>query len=132
MSEKYLSEPPWRALATKFKVKDLGLQKALLEYGRINPEKDPSAAVVALTQIPDVALRIKKANPTLKEVVTYLDAVACEAANKKKELAIKPKAGLQDQEQEEEEEIKVRLMNSLKKVRAAAGKESIAFVACVA
>ena len=130
MSEKHLTEPPWKALVAKLKLKDPGLQKALAAYGKVDSEKDPAPAIEWLAEIADQAIKLKKANPTVKEATTYLDEVVKEAAKTKQALASKPKAEPEDEE--ESADIKVRLVNALKKVKAADGGGSLPFVACVA
>ena len=129
MSEKHLTEPPWRALVAKLKLKDPGLQKALAAYGKIDAEKDSAPALEWLAEITDQAVKLKKANPAIKEATAYLDEVIKEAMRTMQALAAKPK--VEPEDDEESADIKVRLLNSLKKVKAADGG-ALPFVACVA
>jgi len=50
MSEKHLTELPWKVLALKNKdrVKDPALQKALATYGKLDAKKMPTATVECL------------------------------------------------------------------------------------
>ena len=131
MSEKNLTESPWKLLANKYKLKDPGLQNALRDYNAINCEKDPSGASDALTDVAEQSSKLKKANPAVKEVTAYLDEVCKAAARQKQVLAAIIKAQAQ-QETPGDGELKPRLIASLNKVRAAAGKDLIPFVACIA
>jgi hypothetical protein len=139
MSEKHLTEPPWKTLVLKSKVKDTGLQKALQAYAKIEAAKDPAQALETLEEIALQAAKIKKANPALKEVVEYLDELLKEVPKTKRTLAALPKPEEPKAEKlaepEEEAEgagLKVRLINALKKVKAGEGAESIRFVVCLA
>jgi hypothetical protein len=143
MAEKHLTELPWKTLVMKTKVKDPGLQKALLAYSKLDPKKDAAQAVDALQEITDQATKIKKANSALGEVTEYLEEVIKEAAKTKKALAPlakgadapaepKPAPASPAAEPEEAIDLSVRLINSMRAVKSAGGKESIAFVACVA
>jgi hypothetical protein len=155
MSEKHLTEPPWKILVAKHKVKDLGLQKALAGYDKIDSTREPAPALELIKEIADLAAKLKKANSSKEEVVAHLDEVIKEAkkttpvlearaksaaatataAAAKAPAAPKPEPAGEEEEAEQEEEspdIKVRLANALKKVKAAAGKDSFAFVACIA
>src|SRR5229473_2569370 len=78
MSEKHLTELPWKALAIKNTVKDLGLGKALAGYGTVDGTKEPAKALEALQQITDLAVKLKKANPKIADVAAYLDEVVKE------------------------------------------------------
>jgi hypothetical protein len=131
MSEKHLTESPWKVLAAKFKLKDLGLQSVLHDYASINPETDPDAASHALVDIGERSAKLKKANPTLKEISAYLDEISKEVARQRQSLAAISKART-EQEDPADDQLKPRLIASLNKVHAAAGKDSIPFVACVA
>lgn len=73
MSDKHLTELPWKQLATKQGVKDPNLQKALAAYGKLDGAKVPKAALEALKEISEWALKAKKANAAREEVVDYLD-----------------------------------------------------------
>src|SRR5262245_17901440 len=72
MSEKHLTEPPWKALVSKQGVKDIGLQKALAGYGRIEAAKEPGKALETLAEICDLALKLKKTYAAKEEVVDHL------------------------------------------------------------
>jgi len=150
MSEKHLTEAPWKTLVSKQGVKDIGLQKALAAYGKLDAAKEPAAALETLKDIGELATKLKKANSAKEEVVAHLDEILKELKKttpalegKIKNLAAaaaaaaksQPVATTSEEEEEEEEEspdIKVRLANALKKVKGANGKDSFAFVACVA
>jgi hypothetical protein len=147
MSEKHLTELPWKTLVIKTKLKDTGLQKALLAYSKVDSSKAPGLALSALQEVSEQAAKHKKANPTNKEVCAYLEEVLKEATKTKPGLTLlakgeepkteakeKPKVAPAEEPEGEAEgtDLKGRLINSLKKVKASEGKDSIAFVACVA
>jgi hypothetical protein len=134
MSEKHLTEQPWKLLATKNQIKDNGFQKALVSYGKLERSKDPAKAAEFLSDLSELALKLKKANATIKEVTTYLDEVVKEANKTRQAIAALPKPEGREKEEEEEEgaDIKARLVNAMKKVKAMQGGEPIGFVACVA
>src|SRR3954471_1069966 len=134
MSEKHLTEQPWKVLATKNQIKDNGFQKALLSYGKVDASKEPEKATELLADLTELAGKLKKANPAIKEVTGYLDEVVKEANKTKQAIAALPKPEGREKEEEEEEgaDIKARLVNAMKKVKAMQGGEPIGFVACVA
>src|SRR3954469_5862502 len=141
MSEKHLTEQPWKVLATKHQIKDVSFQKALISYAKVDASKEPEKATELLADLIEVAGKVKKANSAIKEVTSYLDDVVKEANKTKQAIAALPKPAPAKEETEEEEDeddgadLKVRLMSSLKKVKAAAAAEEpapIGFVACVA
>src|SRR5215831_2734976 len=78
MSEKHLTELPWKALAIKQGIKDLGLGKVLASYGAVDVTKEPAKTVECLQQINELAVKLKKANPTKADVLAYLDDVVKE------------------------------------------------------
>jgi hypothetical protein len=75
MSEKHLTEQPWKVLATKHGVKDTNLQKALAAYGKLDAAKEPRAAVDALKEMSELASKAKKVNSAKEELVDYLDEI---------------------------------------------------------
>ncbi len=75
MSEKHLTEPPWKVLVTKQGVKDIGLGKALVAYGNLDATKEPAKALDGLKEIAELAVKLKKANSAKGEVVDHLDEV---------------------------------------------------------
>jgi hypothetical protein len=101
MSEKHLTEQPWKALATKHGVKDTNLQKALAAYDKVDAQKTPRAALDALKEISDWAIKAKKANASKDEIVDYIDEIvkelkkitpALEAKAEASETSPQPKA----------------------------------------
>ena len=75
MSEKHLTELPWKTLATKQGVKDLGLGKALAGYIGLDSATEPAKVLETLKEISELAVKLKKANPTKAEVVAHLDEI---------------------------------------------------------
>jgi predicted acylesterase/phospholipase RssA len=73
MSEKHLTEPPWKNLVAKQGVKDIGLQKALAGYARIEAAKESGKALEALAEICELALKLKKTYAAKEEVVDHLN-----------------------------------------------------------
>jgi hypothetical protein len=137
MSEKHLTEPPWKLLVAKHGIKDLGLQKALIAYGKLDPAKEPAKAIESLADLADLAAKLKKANQANKELVTYLDEVVKEVKKTTAglETMVKPAEATKPANEEDEQEsadIKVRLTNSLKKVKTAEPGTQFPFVVCVA
>ena len=78
MSEKHLTEPPWKALVSKQGIKDIGVQKALAAYAKIDAAKEPAGALAALAEITELALKLKKTCGAKEEVVEYLNELAKE------------------------------------------------------
>lgn len=91
MSEKHLTEQPWKVLATKHGVKDTNLQKALAAYGKLDAAKEPRAAVDALKEMSELAVKAKKVNSAKEELVDYLDEIIKEI--KKITPGLESKAG---------------------------------------
>ncbi len=79
MSEKHLTEPPWKALVSKHGVKDPGLQKAMAAYAKAEAAKEPAQALKTLTEISELGLKLKKTYAGKAEVVDYLNEMAKEA-----------------------------------------------------
>lgn len=78
MSEKHLTELPWKQLATRHGVKDTTLQKALAAYGKLDVAKVPRAALEAVKEISELAVKCKKANSAKEELCDYLDEIVKE------------------------------------------------------
>jgi hypothetical protein len=131
MSEKHLTEAPWKLLVTKYKLKDLGLQNALRAYGAIDSQKDPARALDALADIAELSLKLKKASSSLKELSSYLEEIYKEVARQKQAVIAINKTAKQEDDPADAD-LKPRLVAALNKVRMSAGKDSIPFVACVA
>ena len=75
MSEKHLTEQPWKTLAAQHGVKDTNLQKALAAYDKVDAQKAPRAALDALKEISDWAVKVKKANAAKDQIVDYIDEI---------------------------------------------------------
>jgi hypothetical protein len=75
MSEKHLTEAPWKTIASRQRVKDIGLQKSLAAYERIDAADFPFRALEMLDQISELALKLKKSCAAKPEVVNHLDEV---------------------------------------------------------
>src|SRR5712691_514833 len=73
MSEKHLTELPWKVLVTKQGVKDIGLGKALAAYGKVDATKEPGPALEALKEISELALKLKKTCSAKQDIVDHLD-----------------------------------------------------------
>ena len=78
MSDKHLTELPWKTLVTKQGVKDLGLGKAFVSYSNIDATKEPTKALDALKEVSELAIKLKKANAAKEALVDYLDEVVKE------------------------------------------------------
>src|SRR6266481_5397344 len=147
MREKHLTELPWKVLAlkNKDKVKDPALQKALATYGRLDARKMPTATVECLDTIIEQSTKLKKPCVEVEELAEYLAEIIKEANKQKQTLApfvtatspkeevgAKKKGEDAEEAEEESKDLKVRLLNSLKKIKTAQGKESLPFMSCVA
>jgi hypothetical protein len=134
MSEKHLTELPWKQLSVKHKVKDNGFLKCLQLYGKLDATKETTKVAECLADMIDLAAKLKKINEANDEVADYLAEVVKEA-NKTKSLLPKPKPqaaeAKKDEEEEEGPDIKSRLVNALKKLKAP-DAQPIEFVACAA
>src|SRR5512138_601114 len=78
MSEKHLTELPWKTLVTKQGVKDIGLGKALVAYNNVDAIKEPVKALETLKEIAELALKLKKTNASKVDVVDHLDEMVKE------------------------------------------------------
>lgn len=92
MSEKHLTELPWKTLATKQGIKDLGLGKALACYMTLDAAKEPAQTLETLKQISELSVKLKKANATKAEVVAHLDEILKEVKKTTPALEAKVKA----------------------------------------
>src|SRR6267142_2364633 len=131
MSEKHLTELPWKTLVAKHKVKDNGLQRALLAYGKLDAIKDRGQLLEALAEIAEGAVKLKKANGDNKEIAGYLDEIIKEVPRTRGSLPAMPTLEQQEDAQESAD-VRVWLANTLKKVKATENGPPVAFVACVA
>jgi hypothetical protein len=75
MSEKHLTELPWKTLVTKQGVKDIGLGKVLSVYTKLDRTREPARALETLKEISELGIKLKKLNTAKEEVVAYLDEV---------------------------------------------------------
>src|SRR6185369_9936883 len=145
MSEKHLTEAPWKAVILKYKIKDTALQKALQGYVKIGPS-NPAQALESLEEIALHTTKLKKANQAVADVADYLDELLKEVTKTKRVLAAavqpeepelkpkQPKTAQPDGPKDgaDNDGFKGRLISALKKVKAAEGKESLQFVVCAA
>jgi len=91
MSEKHLTEPPWKTLAGKQGVKDPGLGKALAAYCNIDSSKEPAKAVESLKGICELALKLKKTYAIKDDIVAHLEEVIKEVKKTTPGLELKAK-----------------------------------------
>jgi len=96
MSEKHLTELPWKTLALKQGVKDLGLGKALAAYGCLDLIKEPAKALESLQQISGLAVKLKKANTNNADLVAYLDEMVKELKKTTPGMEARAKAAAAD------------------------------------
>src|SRR5438067_1681675 len=75
MSEKHLTEKPWKELAAKQGIKDLGLQKSFAAHANVDAAKEPAKAVEVLKEISELSIKLKKLSAAKSDVVDYLDEV---------------------------------------------------------
>src|SRR5579859_3497151 len=78
MSEKHLTEPPWKALASKQGIKDIGLQKAIAALAKIDSAKEPARALDTLAEISDLSSKLKKTYAAKADVADYLNEIVKE------------------------------------------------------
>src|SRR5881394_4018088 len=95
MSEKHLTEPPWKTLVSRLGIKDIGFQKALAAYARIDTTKEPARALETLAEISDLALKLKKTCAAREEVVDHLNEVIKEVKKITPPLEARIKATLE-------------------------------------
>lgn len=123
MSEKHLTELPWKTLASKQKLKDPGLAKALAELAKCD-EKDPERKLKALAAVEKQAEALEKEHKKNEEVKDYLTEIFKEADKQRKALELLKKgagatAGEAEGEEEKEEgvDLKAKLVTWMKKVK---------------
>ena len=75
MSEKHLTEPPWKALVSKQGFKDIGLQRTLAAYAKIDAANEPARAIETLAEISQLATKLKNTCAAKVEVLEYLNDV---------------------------------------------------------
>jgi len=117
MSEKHLTELAWKTLATKQKLKDPGLGKALAELAKCD-DTDPERALKALAAVEKHAEALKKEFPKNEEVKEHLTELLKESDKRCKTLELLKK-GAEAEETEDEEggDLKSMLIGGLKKVK---------------
>ncbi len=67
MSDKHLTELPWKTLVVKQGVKDIGLQKALATYAKFDATKEPEKGLEALKEISRVFEMTKKRHLSVRQ-----------------------------------------------------------------
>jgi hypothetical protein len=142
MNAKALTESGWKAVVSKFKVKDNGLQKALAAYEKLDDQNfEQRAKAVAL--ICQFATALSKVKDLADDAVDYIDgileageaekaglskeqAAATKAAAeaKKKEDAAAKEGDEEDEDEEEEGDYKVKLLAAFQKLK---GAKDVAF-----
>src|SRR5882724_742745 len=87
MDPKYLTESGWKAISTKFKVKDNGLLRALWTYEKLAEDKfdERLKAIVQVTALAG-SLRRSKEVTALAEVAKYLANVANDSEFQRREI----------------------------------------------
>lgn len=126
MSEKHLTELLWKALATKQKLKDPGLGKALAELGKCD-DTDPEHALKALAAVEKQAEALKKEFQKNEGVREHLAELLKEVDKRRKTFELLKKGGgkkgtdAEDETAESEDEeggdLKSKLIGALKKVK---------------
>lgn len=86
MIEKHLTEPQWKTLVSKQGIKDIGLQKALAAYAKIDTAKEPAQALDILKEISELALKLKKTYAAKEEVADFLNEMVKEVKKSIPEL----------------------------------------------
>ncbi len=133
MSEKVLTELPWKALVVKHKLKDTTVTKALVEYAHCK-EDDFDARLSALGSIEKAASALKKAEKGNKDVVDHLDDIVAGAGKERKavEAAQKESADGGDEDAVDPASVKKKVLGSLATVKATAPTDpQLGFMAVV-
>lgn len=149
MSDKHLTEAPWKTLAKQQKIaKDAGLAKALADYSNA-AEDDHSTRLAAIDEIKAGVKKLQKEHGDKKEVEEYLDEVFAQAEKTRKAVEALQKAADKDDGEEEDDEeaaeyrkdLKSKLKSALNQVKSRApgaaeegeaGKPQLKFMAFVA
>src|SRR5580765_302552 len=152
MSEKHLTELSWKAVAVKQGVKDLGLQKALGAYAKLDAGKEPAKMLEALKEISELAVKLKKTCASKPDVVDHLDEMVKEVKKSTPALEARIKATenpeelARDDEEEKEaaefkKDLKKQMIRALAQVKLLAPEDSpqdkepkpqLKFMACLA
>src|SRR5258708_22066011 len=139
MSEKHLTESPWKSLATKQKFKDPALGKALAAYEKLD-EDDFDARLEALDEIEKEAKALLKEKEVKgnDDLSGYLEEIEKEGPKSRRTVEAAQQEA-EDEEEEEEEEskdpaaIKKKLMAMLSQVKQKGPEDQqIAFMAGLA
>ncbi len=101
MSEKHLTEAPWKAITVKQKLKDPGLGKALASFETCE-EKDHTARLKALDTVEKHAEALKKEHKDKKEIADYLGELLKESAKSRKPLELAAKADKNGKDKEKD------------------------------
>jgi hypothetical protein len=99
MSEKHLTEPPWKALVAKHGLKDLGLQKGLAAHAKLDEAKQPTEALASLKEMLELVLKLKKTLTGKADVTDHLDEMVKELKKQTPALEVKAKAAQKAAEQ---------------------------------
>src|SRR6266446_1669701 len=137
MDQKLLTESGLKAMLSKHKIKDNGLQKALAAYDKLEDDAHDEC-LETIAQIGKLAAALKKAKEVAanKAVAAYLedlqdaadseekDVSKAKAAAEKADAANQKKGKKEEDEDEEEEdgEYAERLLGAFRKLKSMAGK----------
>jgi len=130
MSEKHLTEPAWKTLVSKHKLKDPKLGKALADLAKCDA-KNAEGQIKALAAVEKEAEALKKEQKSNKEVNDYLGEILKEIEKSRKAAELLKKEGKKEEKEKEEEEeepvedeeggggdIKGALTGAMRKVKA--------------
>jgi hypothetical protein len=145
MDPKLLTENGWKAIVSKFKVKDNGLQRALAAYEKLDEDKfaERQKAVAVVSQF---AGNLQKSDAVsgAPQVDKYLDDLAdaaeaakrqilqekalAEKAAKASALAAKTESAEAKKQEQQEDKYEARLLAALQKLKSA--PEGFEFIVC--
>src|SRR5687767_14658811 len=91
MSEKHLTELAWKTLATKHKLKDPKLGKALADLAK-GDAANPDAQLKAMAAVDKEVEVLKKEQKANKEVTAYLEEILKETEKSRKAAELTKKA----------------------------------------
>src|SRR5690242_8800531 len=92
MAEKHLTETPWKQLVLAHSFKDLGMQKALGAYAKLDAAKQPQETFDALNEISEIAFKLKRVSGLKEPVLEYVEEIIKEVKKTSLPLATKVKA----------------------------------------
>ncbi len=130
-SFKRLSEPAWKSMTVKHKVRDNGLAKALSECAKQAVSEEYDGVLKSLVHVTDLAAKLRKEKEIAlnRDLCAYLDEIAKEVGKARTAVAAEQKDADEAEAEEAESDAEAKLTQALR-VQILAGLQKAKAVEC--